>query len=423
MNIAFFEYKMDLTSGGDVNFMVCWASLLRDFGHQIDLVQFKKESKYALKYGFQVKHVDDVKIDHYDIVIINNIYIHGDAATREFIDFIYKIQTTTLYMNHDRPNLSNLFKNAHVWELLNMCDCTIGYYGNIFRNLIDPKRVFDIGFHHFYKPFEDGHPEIVLDRSQELIFLARMSRIKGMFRFMDYTGFHHGKSPDDFLALYGYFGSIGQVELKTDPRMILEISEKKYKLNPHFNSESSYLHLRDKIASRQEIVDTLKSSKFSWNAYSFLENGKKIYDVIDNGLEAGPLESILYGCVPIIHDISRTIKITDSSKFEDYDCSIFVNDEMSFDEIYDLIKEEERTGTKRKNLVEFSRMILDKQSFHDELISTFMKIKSIDSNRKYIQFDIPLSEVTDKGRLIEASKIRGAIVKNPMKQDSFDFEI
>ena len=45
MKIAFLEYKMDLTSGGDVNFMMCWAMLFKDFGHVVDLLQFKKEKK------------------------------------------------------------------------------------------------------------------------------------------------------------------------------------------------------------------------------------------------------------------------------------------------------------------------------------------------------------------------------------------
>lgn len=423
MKIAFLEYKMDLTSGGDVNFMICWAILFKDFGHTVDLLQFKEEKKYA-KYGelFQVKHISQVNVDSYDIVIFNNIYIHGDEATREFIDFVYKIQTKTLYVNHDRTNPSYFFSNSHVWELMNMCDYTLGYLGSVMRNIIfDKNKIYDIEFHHFYKPFEDLHPEVELNRDKDLTFLARIMKIKGAYRFIEYAGTHHKKSPEDLIALYGYFGSIGQVELKNDWRMILEIKEKGYDKNPHPNTESSYIHLRQMIYPRQELVDTLKSSKFTWNACSFTARDKKIYDIVDNGLEAGPIEAMLYGCVPVIHDISRTAKITDDMNFEDYDCAIFTNDSMPFDELYDLIKSEQSSGTKRNNLKAFCKEVLDKQKFHDCIIGMFQKMINSGVNRKYIKSDIPLSQAVDKDNIISISKIRGNVIKNQMKQEFFDF--
>src|SRR5574344_2082869 len=143
MKIAFLEYEQNLVSGGDSNFLVCWALLLKRFGHEVDVVQYSSNRRkaYCFDSTIQIKFKDDIDINSYDIVLCNNLYLCREHTPREFIEFVYQIQTKTLYVNHERSTLRFLFRGAHMYELMHACDATICYYDNLLSQILPSEKL------------------------------------------------------------------------------------------------------------------------------------------------------------------------------------------------------------------------------------------------------------------------------------------
>lgn len=407
MKIAFLEYEMKLHSGGDANFLVCWVKLLKEYGHTVDVLQYKSslKSSYCYDKTIEIKNIIGVDFSTYDIVIINNLYLSRPRTPREFIEFVYQLPTKTLCVNHERSTLRFFFRGNHMYDLMNMCDGVICYYDNLINQIVLEDKIQKLTFWHFYKPNEDTTPEKMFARHFNLTYLARLNRVKGFYKFVDFSNHYHNKLPNETITMYGYVGSIGHVPFRQMDEMILEISNESKK-----NTEDSFIHFRKQVSDRQEVVDILKTSEFSWNAYSFEKLGKKLYHVIDNGLEAGSIEAMMYGCVPILNEIHKDLDIPlgggKSIKFGDCNCAIFINDSMSNSEIFEMIQEERRTNYKRNNLKQVNNLFSCKDMYHAAIINSLQNVINKPSNRKFIDKDYIIKDIYNVDNLLTKGRIR-----------------
>jgi hypothetical protein len=291
---------------------------------------------------------------------------------------------------------------------MNYCDAVIGYYDNLMKHIVSPDKIHKITFGHFYKPNEDIKDGHTYQRTIDLLYLARLNRVKGFNRYMDHANYlHENSNVLTSYAMYGFSGNIGQVAYKKMPEMIVDIGKE-----PQKNSDDAYIWFRSAVSDRQQVVDILKSSRFSWNAWSFAARGKDLYHVIDSGLEAAPLEAIRYGCVPILNDIHKDVEVPISTndmsktmKLSEFNCAIFTNDNQSPEELKSLLEDEISTRHKFNNCNAFKSIMDCDLLYHNTIIATFEKIIASSHNRSKAPCS-RVDEFCNQKELMEKGKIR-----------------
>jgi glycosyltransferase involved in cell wall biosynthesis len=409
MKIAFAENRCTLNSGGDSNFLVQWYKLLKKFGNEVIAVQYDTNMKHAYSYDKDVviHQAQNVNLADYDIVIVNNLYNNRNAITTDFLQYIANCPKPTLYVNHERSTFSFLMKGKGMLTLMNVCDATICYYDNLISTLIPKEKVHKITFSHFYKSNEDFNNDVVT-KDIDFMYMARLNRVKGFYRFIELNNaFKELKLPQlHNISIYGYSGTIGHVPFKQMDEMILEFTKEQT-----YNTENSYIHFNSHISNRQDVVSTFKRARVSWNAYSFEKNGKFLYNIIDNGLEAAPLEAIRYGCVPVVNDIHKDLQIpinensTQTMNFKDFNCAIFTNDSQDPQELYAQIQEEIATSKKAKNCQLFKQILDCDTLYYNTLKATLDKVISNGFNRVSPPTDV-VQDFISKKDLISRGHIR-----------------
>ena len=410
MKIAFVEYCVTIRSGGDEMFMACLVQLLRKFGNEVDVLQYHhdKNKSYSCFKDIDIKTISTVdELNKYDIVITNNLYMCRDMVTQEYLVMLGSTRAKTLYINHDRPTIRQFFRGPNNVTLMNYCDASIGYYDNLMKHIVPSNKIHKITFGHFYKPNEDNKPEEFYTHGNNVLYMARLNRVKGFYRYMELANKIHSIDTTWDFTMYGFSGNIGQVPMKKMPEMIVELGKE-----PTANSENSFVHFRPAISERQNVVNALKQSAFSWNAWSFAARGKELYHVIDNGLEAAPLEALRYGCVPILHDIHKDLDIpydsNDTSKvikFGDINCAVFTNDAQDMQELYEDLNEEASSFKKHTNAKNFVRLLNNDALFYNTWMRTLQQI--VDS--PYCRSKTPCSRVDeyiDTKELMTKGRIR-----------------
>lgn len=370
MKICFYEYRHYNIACGDNNFVEAWHSLLNDT-NEIEYVQYSEEFVKPACYQHTVQHISATDMSKYDLIIINNLY-HSRIACRkegklqEFIDNVYQLPAKTLYVNHERYCIHPFLHGPNTYALASVCDNVLTYLPHLYRYILKSDKAVKLDFEHFYKPIE-GTP-VEVERDIDLLYLARFSRQKGTYRYPEFakeyfTKLYQTTGKIGSIEMNGFVPSISNVEIRKSPMMINCLGS-----TSSMNSGQSFIRLYNEIHDRQTVVDKFSRAKYSWNCFDVSRKYNDPTKILEFGLEACPLESIIYGCVPILRNIQKNIQIRVSAdkvmKLEDFNCAIFMDyDDTSRNEAIERMMSEEEWTKMHQNCLTFSKLITNKQYF------------------------------------------------------------
>lgn len=391
MKICFYEYRHYNAACGDNNFVEAWYDLLKDY-NEIDYVQYSPKFVKSSCYQHNVVNIEDVDMSKYDIIIINNLYYSRqdckkEGKLQEFIDSVYNLPSKTLYINHERYCIHPFLHGPNTYALASVCDCILTYLPHLYKYILKKDKAFKINFEHFYKPIEGDINSEELDRNIDLLYLARFSRQKGTYRYPKFAKLFFDKmkslNKTANIEMYGFVPSISNVELRNDPYIINCLGKSCTK-----NSTESFIKLYNEIHDRDIVVNTFKRSKYSWNCFDVHRKYNDPTKILEFGLEACPLESILYGCVPILRNAQKNIKIKISEdyamKLEDFNCSIFMDfDKESLDNAIDRMMSDEEWDKLHKNCKTFSKILVDRKYFLYHITKLLNTVYRSRSDRTY----------------------------------------
>ena len=391
MKICFYEYRHYNAACGDNNFVEAWYDLLKNY-NEIDYVQYSPKFVKSSCYQHNVVNIKDVDMSKYDIIIINNLYYSRqdckkEGKLQEFIDSVYNLPSKTLYINHERYCIHPFLHGPNTYALASVCDCILTYLPHLYKYILKKDKAFKINFEHFYKPIEGNINSEELDRNIDLLYLARFSRQKGTYRYPKFAKLFFDKmkslNKTANIEMYGFVPSISNVELRNDPYIINCLGKSCTK-----NSAESFIKLYNEIHDRDIVVNTFKQSKYSWNCFDVHRKYNDPTKILEFGLEACPLESILYGCVPILRNAQKNIKIKISEdysmKLEDFNCSIFMDfDKESLDNAIDRMMSDEEWDKLHKNCKTFSKILVDRKYFLYHITKLLNAVYRSRSDRTY----------------------------------------
>lgn len=410
MKICFYEYRHYNIACGDNNFVEAWYDLLHEF-HQIEYVQYSDKFVKPTSYQHEVLHVSSVDMSKYDLIIINNLY-HSRLACKkeeklqEFIDNVYKLPSKTLYINHERYCIHPFLHGPNTYALASVCDNILTYLPHLYKYILKKDKAFKIEFEHFYKALEGTSTNT--ERDIDLIYLARFSRQKGTYRYPDFAKSFYNTYLKTFnkvpsIEMNGFVPSISNVELRKNAMMINCLGKEPVK-----NSDNSFIRLYNEIHDRQTVVDKFSRAKYSWNCFDVSRKYNSPEKILEFGLEACPLESILYGCVPILRTKQKEIPIKIAAnkimKFEEFNCAIFMDyDLQSISDAIDRMMDINEWEKLHHNCQIFSKLITNKDYFKYHVNKLLNDIYNSTSQRDYTQTN-SISEVCSLKDLISNVK-------------------
>lgn len=404
MKIAFLElsHVLDITRG-DVSLMISWYNLLKN-KFEVDLVQYD-ETLLDNDTNYEVIHINSIReMDKYDVVLINNIandmQISKDAQkVKEFADFVYNLKAKTIYVDHNRPNFGHFIKQIDNFRLSEHTDCTFTYYKNVRSLYQDESKLKSIETRHFYKPIE--YFGNCLERDIDFTFLNRPIREKGAYSYFDFLDKLRNIDKEFNAEMHGWIGSIAYMPIRKH-HSIIQCMGKSIKKN----SDDAFIKLYGKVKERSRVGEILSRAKISWNAYDFTHRRYNIENIIDIGLEATPLESLMYGCIPIVHNIHKDCKIyfdpKDFSRFmrlEDLNCCFFT-DGQNFESLMQETRDQEIISKKQYNVKLVADTILKNSGIYfNSMVELIEEVYNSNYNRKYTEFST-FKEFTNGAEII-----------------------
>ena len=334
MKIAFLEYYHKYRNTGDWNFVSAWINLLRR-RHLIDTVQMCDLDESTLE---GTKTINQVDINSYDLVIVNNLYESKKAYNRDgafglFLSYLKSIKTQKLFICHERATHKEFAENEeyNIRQIACRCNHILTYIPDFFRSHASVRHLdFDL----FYKPIECSKEHLtnsLEQRSIDLLYLNTLAPRKQPKAFLDFVE----KTRDifDIIRFFGYYPGSGINRhdetnynniIANDTRVLFDVP----KVEP-------LVKLDYGITDREEVAKTYADSVFSWQWTEPTDEG--ICKEQPWGLEGAALESLMYSCVPILPKSTENYIVL-GRPLKDYNCCVFIEGPFDIEPIKEAVK-------------------------------------------------------------------------------------
>ena len=337
MKIAFLEYYQKERNTGDFNFMKAWYDLLNR-RHRVDWVQVCDIDEDTI---IDAKTIHQVDINSYDLVIVCDLYESRKRYLKEntfygFLDYLKSsVMVKKVFMCHQRtfPAEQNNTDFIRMQELAEVCDIVLTYTPGFFEQRIskyrkNPDLVFKITFDLFYKPLETKRT--FLNRPIDLVYLNNLVPWKNPVDFLDLYSELKSQYKLFKTSMYGYYPGLNPKDM-TNYNNVIRNDERVSYCNGT-GSSNGKIELHNRIETRQNIGYVYGQSKFSWQ---FTAPRVKVLDYEKPwGLEGSALESIMYGCIPIVPKLSKNYFVYDKP-LVDYNCCVFIDGPKDIQSIID----------------------------------------------------------------------------------------
>jgi hypothetical protein len=368
MKIAFLEYYHKYRNTGDFNFVNAWFNLLGR-RHKVDWVQLKDLDDYSIELG--AKTVYQVDINSYDIVIMNDLYESRkmyikDCAFQLFLDYIEKnVKTKKLYICHQRtfPKEQSQIDFYNMSLLVSKCDSVLTYVPEYFRT---HKDVHKITFDLFYKPVEQKCELSSKGRPIDLKYFNNLVPWKNTKEFLDFAEVN--KEQLSYIVMKGYYPETSLLDKENFNNIIR--NDERVIWGEYYDSgirQKGFIWLYPRIEDRTRVFLEYIDSKFSWQYTAPLDNSTM--HEIPWGLEGAALESILYGCIPILPKKSENYDVL-GKPLKSYDCCVFIDNEKDTEQIKEAIS---RYNVLFENCRKFSDKLLKDSNRYINSISKVLQ--------------------------------------------------
>lgn len=327
MKIAFLEYQWNIRAGGEINFILGWKRLLEN-ENQIDFIQYSSN-----KISSEIKHIGQVDIQSYDIIIVNSVYsseiaMENDGKVFDFLYYCSKLNRPLLVMNHTRYEAEDLGRLYIVNKLMELATVSMSYFSeNEFYKSMNIV-CYHLNLDYFYKPFELH--DTLLDKrfkDYDLVWANNLVPAKHPEKFIDFA--IDNKDIFKKTAMLGYRDYSTDTKVPKDNlnNLIRQNKSINYLGQDFFGSIDLYPFTAD-FGQMQKFY---ARSKFSVQLNASFYNNYKIIEE-PWGIEGAALESIITGCVPIL-DIKSKDYVIDNCKLKDYKCCVFLDNTWSKEKV------------------------------------------------------------------------------------------
>lgn len=346
MKIAFLEYYHKYRNTGDFNFMNAWYKLLSK-RHKVDWVQIADLDD---DQGLDAKTIHQVDLLSYDAYVTCDLY---ESRKKYLADKLsYKLPLllenltaegkNTIFMCHQRtfPNDQDSTTFDRMTQLAMKCSRIFAYVPEHFKDLGIP--VERITAKMFYKPIENKELYSHLRTPIDLLFINNLCTWKNPLQFLDLCEKVKDSLPEQHM--YGYYRGIDPND-KENYNNVIRNDDRVF----YYPINTDKVKLFDRIESRKEVCELYYLSKFSWQWTKPID-GSECEEPW--GLEGSALESILYGCVPILPKSSENY-IVGGRELKQYECCVFLEDMEHLEPLYEAIENYQKYYNRLSLIQEF----------------------------------------------------------------------
>ena len=378
--VAVVDFGFDATYTGLVEWVFGWKRLLEPIGWQFDFFyvdeKFNNLEAGDSKFPAPVqKWTDPAQVEGYDFLLFNCM---GRGTVRHstdaLVDMVLRVKNPiTVYVDHQRAPVRHTFRNferkpqyVYAFDYVFTCNSLKMYEkGGVPAQKVRPVELF----HSWKSKMEGVDPRPFEKRDIDVLYAARMTGWKGIYEMLKFLETIHGRRPGASFEMYGWTGTIGEVQFKDHPYMILDFWKgAKF----HKNSPEAFIPFHPFVFDQRKVYEVLARSVCSWNAIRFGKNPEERW--INPAFEGSGLTAIRMHSIPILNGISRKLDVR-GTPLEQFGAFFFVDDANVDKLVEDYFSAD--LNRMHENLVEFEKAFFDEDHFRKSFVDRFEEFLSL----------------------------------------------
>jgi len=361
MKICCIEYNFDAFNGGAATFTRETVKLFNKYSDtfDVDIVQYDPIEKKC--EVLEVKHIDDVDIESYDIVMhgcVNCVNREND----EILDLLVSLKNPrTVFFEHDRYPVQRVFWHQKKKARTAMaCDYIITCHPFMYKEFVEDKsRILEYNTWLNYRDVTDvTEVKPFNEREIDVLYQARIAPKKGSDGYLEFATTTKELGLYENYMMYGFTGMPAEISCKKHPSVFTRIHKDPNKLV--YNTPKSFIELNKFVTTNEGVLDNFNNAKITWAAYKLGKQSKDVNVKMHKGWEGAQLEALAAGTILICNGLQRDLEIC-GKRLEEYGCFFFIDD----NQMEPLIEEVKNANLEEmyQKLMEFRKILFNDKNF------------------------------------------------------------